>query len=192
MMSPATGAFSANRSSESRMGFERLYIAMVPMMIAAMAATMISHHSCTNSERLMTICVNAGDIGYTILLSTNRYVNWVRRKLGYDYWSLSAYLKYKVKNAVAHIGKFEESIAHYAAERDADGVICGHIHHPEMREINGILYVNDGDWVESCTALVEHQDGRLELLRWIEPLESRQAAGLDVESLNTRPAALAA
>lgn len=125
----------------------------------------------------------AGDWAYRVALVANVYYNWARKKLGYDYWSLSAYLKYKVKNAVAHIGKFEESVAGYARDRGADGVVCGHIHHPEMRVVDGILYVNDGDWVESCTALVEHEDGRLQLLRWMVPLATRQAAGQDIERL---------
>ncbi|MCA8928636.1 MAG: UDP-2,3-diacylglucosamine diphosphatase [Alphaproteobacteria bacterium] len=111
-----------------------------------------------------------GDWAYRLALVANVYFNAVRRALGYDYWSLSAYLKYKVKNAVAHIGRFEASAAQYARERGADGVVCGHIHHPEMRDVNGTLYANDGDWVESCTALVEHEDGRLELLHWRAPL----------------------
>jgi UDP-2,3-diacylglucosamine pyrophosphatase LpxH len=133
-----------------------------------------------------------GDWAYRFALVINVWYNWFRRRLGYNYWSLSAYLKYKVKNAVAHIGKFETSIAEYASKRGADGVVCGHIHHPEMREIRGVLYVNDGDWVESCTALVEHDDGRLELLRWIVPLAQRRAEGLEVEQLSTKPLAAAA
>jgi UDP-2,3-diacylglucosamine pyrophosphatase LpxH len=124
-----------------------------------------------------------GDWAYRVAIVINIYYNWVRRKLGYRYWSLSAYLKYKVKNAVAQIGRFEDSVASYARKYGADGVVCGHIHHPEMRDINGILYANDGDWVESCTALVEHHDGRLELVRWLTPLAERQAEGLDVERL---------
>ncbi|HKK31415.1 MAG TPA: UDP-2,3-diacylglucosamine diphosphatase [Alphaproteobacteria bacterium] len=124
-----------------------------------------------------------GDWAYRVALFVNVYYNVARKKMGYGYWSLSAYLKYKVKNAVAHIGKFEESVAALAQERGADGVVCGHIHHPEMREVGGILYVNDGDWVESCTALVEHHDGRLELLRWMAPLADRRARGLEIEQL---------
>jgi UDP-2,3-diacylglucosamine pyrophosphatase LpxH len=124
-----------------------------------------------------------GDWAYRLAMVINIYYNWVRRKLGYRYWSLSAYLKYKVKNAVAQIGRFEDSVASYARKYGADGVVCGHIHHPEMRDINGILYANDGDWVESCTALVEHHDGRLELVRWLTPLAECQAEGLDVERL---------
>lgn len=124
-----------------------------------------------------------GDRAYRAAIMLNTYYNWARRLMGFGYWSLSAYLKYKVKNAVAHIGKFEASIADYARKHGADGVVCGHIHHPEMRDIDGILYANDGDWVESCTALVEHHDGRLELVRWLTPWAERQAEGLDVERL---------
>lgn len=124
-----------------------------------------------------------GDRAYRIALAANVYFNWFRKRLGYDYWSLSAYLKYKVKNAVAHIGRFEQSVADYARARGADGVVCGHIHHPEVRDVDGVLYANDGDWVESCTALVEHEDGRLELLRWLAPLAARQAVGLEIERL---------
>jgi len=124
-----------------------------------------------------------GDWAYRAAMVLNVFYNVARKKLGYGYWSLSAYLKYKVKNAVAHIGKFEESVAALARERGADGVVCGHIHHPEVRYIDGILYANDGDWVESCTALVEHEDGRLELLRWTAPLMERRASGLDIERI---------
>jgi UDP-2,3-diacylglucosamine pyrophosphatase LpxH len=109
-----------------------------------------------------------GDWAYTILLSTNHYFNQVRRWLNLPYWSLSAFLKQKVKNAVEFISKFEEAVAHEAKQRGVDGVICGHIHHAEMREINGILYCNDGDWVESCTALVEHANGRMEIIQWTD------------------------
>jgi UDP-2,3-diacylglucosamine pyrophosphatase LpxH len=124
-----------------------------------------------------------GDWAYRAAMVFNVFFNLARKRLGYRYWSLSAYLKYKVKNAVAAIGKFEESVAELARARGADGVVCGHIHHPEVRDIDGILYANDGDWVESCTALVEHEDGRLELLRWTIPLAERHAAGQEVESI---------
>ena len=85
-----------------------------------------------------------------------------------SYWSLSAFLKQRVKNAVEYISRFEEAVAEAAAKRGVDGVVCDHIHHAEIREIAGVTYCNDGDWVESCTALVEHADGRLEILRWVE------------------------
>jgi len=93
--------------------------------------------------------------------------------LGYQYWSLSAYLKHRVKNAMQYIGSFADAVANEANRRGVDGVVCGHIHHAEIREMNGVLYCNDGDWVESCTALVEHSDGRLELVDWIEQWRSR-------------------
>ena len=88
--------------------------------------------------------------------------------LGYEYWSLSAFLKPKVKNAVQYIGSFADALANEARSRDFDGVICGHIHHAEIRDLGGILYCNDGDWVESCTALVEHFDGPLAIVTWAE------------------------
>jgi UDP-2,3-diacylglucosamine pyrophosphatase LpxH len=105
---------------------------------------------------------------YDLLLGLNRRCNAVRRGLGLSYWSLAAFLKHKVKNAVNYIGNFEQAVAQEARRRGVDGMICGHIHHAEMRPIGGILYCNCGDWVESCTALVEHHDGRLELLRWTD------------------------
>ncbi len=107
-----------------------------------------------------------GDGAYTAALVINRWFNAVRRRLGYPYWSLSAWLKRQVKEAVKAIDRFETALAGEARRRGLDGVVCGHIHHAEMREVNGVLYLNDGDWVESCTALVEHHDGRLELIDW--------------------------
>lgn len=108
---------------------------------------------------------------YDLLLSLNHRVNWVRRALGRDYWSLAAYLKHRIKQAVSYIGNFEEALAAEARRRGADGIVCGHIHHAEIRDIGGVTYCNCGDWVESCTALVEHHDGRLGLLRWTEGLQ---------------------
>jgi UDP-2,3-diacylglucosamine pyrophosphatase LpxH len=108
-----------------------------------------------------------GDGAYTAALTLNRYFNTVRRRLGYPYWSLSQYLKLKVKNAVQYIGSYAEAVTDEARRRGFDGVVCGHIHHAEISERDGILYCNDGDWVESCTALVEHFDGRLEIIDWI-------------------------
>ena len=107
-----------------------------------------------------------GDRAYTAALVLNRYFNAIRRRLGHPYWSLSAWLKRRVKNAVKAIDRFEHALASEARRRGFDGVVCGHIHHAEMREVGGVLYLNDGDWVESCTALVEHEDGRLELIDW--------------------------
>jgi UDP-2,3-diacylglucosamine pyrophosphatase LpxH len=108
----------------------------------------------------------AGDLAYRIVLTLNTHVNRLRRRLGFGYWSLSAFLKSKVKNALHFIDSFERAVADEAHRRGVDGVICGHIHKAEMRDIRGVAYINDGDWVESCTALVEHPDGRLEILEW--------------------------
>lgn len=105
-----------------------------------------------------------GDNLYEFTLKLNRYLNHLRAKFGLPYWSLSAYLKHKVKKALNYVTDFEVAVANEARKRGHQGVVCGHIHRAEMRDINGILYCNDGDWVESRTALVEHHDGRLELL----------------------------
>jgi len=107
-----------------------------------------------------------GDWAYTTALVLNRWFNALRRRLGYPYWSLSVWLKRQVKEAVKAIDRFEDALAAEARRRGFDGVVCGHIHHAEMRDVGGVLYINDGDWVESCTALVEHHDGRLELIDW--------------------------
>ena len=112
-----------------------------------------------------------GDWSYRSLIRLNTGWNRLRRRMGLGYWSLSAFVKLRVKNAVQFIDHFEETVADAARRRGVDGVICGHIHHAEMRAIDGVLYVNDGDWVESCTAVVEHHDGRLEIVEW-----ARQAA----------------
>jgi UDP-2,3-diacylglucosamine pyrophosphatase LpxH len=109
-----------------------------------------------------------GDGAYTAALAVNTVVNVVRRRLGLTYWSLSAWAKLKVKNAVNFISDFETFLAAEARKQGADGVVCGHIHHAADRDIGGVRYVNTGDWVESCTAVVEHYDGRLELVRWTE------------------------
>ena len=106
----------------------------------------------------------AGDMAYEVILKVNRRFNVLRAHLGLPYWSLSKYLKLKVKRAVSYVSDFETAVAHEARRRGLDGVVCGHIHHAEMRQIEGVLYCNDGDWVESLTALVEHHDGRLEIL----------------------------
>ena len=107
-----------------------------------------------------------GDKAYDIVLALNNKFNWIRRRMGFGYFSLSQFLKHKVKKAVDFIFKFEENLAAYCKKRGFDGVICGHIHHAEIKEINGVTYMNDGDWVESCTALVEHHDGKWEIITW--------------------------
>jgi UDP-2,3-diacylglucosamine pyrophosphatase LpxH len=117
-----------------------------------------------------------GDWAYGLALKLNTVFNAGRRALGLPYWSLSAWLKHKVKNAVEYIGCFEAAVAAEARRRGVDGVVCGHIHHAEIREIDGVLYCNDGDWVESCTALVEDRSGRMSILRWAEERQRRPVA----------------
>ena len=107
-----------------------------------------------------------GDRAYGMALRWNDLLFAVRKRLGLPYWSLSSWLKHKVKNAVEYISRFEEIVAREAKLRGVDGVVCGHIHHAEIRRIGDVLYLNDGDWVESCSALVEDGRGHLEILRW--------------------------
>lgn len=115
-----------------------------------------------------------GDRGYALALWMNWPLNFVRRRLGLGYWSLSSYLKLRVKSAVNFIGDFEVSLSEEAARRHVDGVICGHIHHAASRDMNGVHYVNTGDWVESCTAVVENEKGELELIRWLDIVRERE------------------
>ena len=107
-----------------------------------------------------------GDRAYDFVLYLNSKFNWIRHQLGFGYWSLSQYLKHRVKKAVDFMFQFERNLAGYCKKRGYDGVICGHIHHAEIKEIDGVMYMNDGDWVESCTALVEHHSGRWEIVTW--------------------------
>ncbi|MCU0761759.1 MAG: UDP-2,3-diacylglucosamine diphosphatase [Hydrogenophaga sp.] len=111
-----------------------------------------------------------GDNLYEFTLRLNRHLNSLRARLGLPYWSLSQYLKHKVKTAVNYVSDFEGAVASEARRQGYHGVVCGHIHRPEMRLIGDTLYCNDGDWVESLSALVEHADGRLELVHWAHPL----------------------
>ena len=114
-----------------------------------------------------------GDHAYDAVLALNTVMNGMRRMLGMRYWSLSSYLKVKVKNAVQFISDFEEAVVREADRCNVEGVICGHIHHAEMKKIGDIQYMNDGDWVESCTALVEHHDGRWEIIHWADIVGNR-------------------
>jgi UDP-2,3-diacylglucosamine pyrophosphatase LpxH len=107
-----------------------------------------------------------GDALYIFTLKLNQWFNHVRAKAGLPYWSLSQFLKHRVKNAVSYVTRFEEALAQEARRRGFAGVVCGHIHKAEIRDIGGILYCNDGDWVESLTALVETMDGELKIIDW--------------------------
>jgi UDP-2,3-diacylglucosamine pyrophosphatase LpxH len=125
-----------------------------------------------HGHELDTVVQNAkwlaylGDTGYQFLLSLNPAINFVRRRFGLGYWSLSAYAKKRVKDAVGFIGRFEEEIVRYAQEFSVNAVLCGHIHSASIRQIGSITYYNCGDWVESCTALVEQHEGALELVSY--------------------------
>jgi UDP-2,3-diacylglucosamine pyrophosphatase LpxH len=107
-----------------------------------------------------------GDRAYDFILTLNGKFNWFRHKLGLGYWSLSQFLKRRVKKAVDFIFQFEKNISAYCKKRGFDGVICGHIHHAEIKLIDDVIYMNDGDWVESMTALVEHHNGKWEIITW--------------------------
>jgi UDP-2,3-diacylglucosamine pyrophosphatase LpxH len=114
-----------------------------------------------------------GDVGYQFLLSLNPLINFFRRRFGLGYWSLSAYAKKRVKDAVSFIGRFEEEVVRYAVNHKVDAVLCGHIHSAAIRKIGATTYYNCGDWVESCTALIEHLDGGIELIKY-DPLVRRE------------------
>ena len=134
-----------------------------------------------------------GDRAYRFTLHLNTWVNRIRRRLGHGYWSLSAYLKQRVKVAVSTIDDFERAVREEAQRRGFDGVVCGHIHKAEVREADGFVYCNDGDWVESCTALVEDEDGRLEIVDWAREREdwlAREAAAAARTVAETRASAL--
>jgi len=123
---------------------------------------------------------HVGDNLYELTLRLNRYLGHLRSALGLPYWSLSAYLKHKVKSALNYVTAFEDALANEATRRGYQGVVCGHIHRAQIRDIQGVLYCNDGDWVESRSAMVEHFDGRLELILWDpETMEDPAQALLD-------------
>jgi UDP-2,3-diacylglucosamine pyrophosphatase LpxH len=123
-----------------------------------------------------------GDKGYDLLVRLNGILSWLRRRLGIaGYWSLAGYAKRRIKTAVTFITDFEKSVAHAVRERGLDGVICGHIHVAAMRDVDGVAYLNCGDWVDSCTAIVEHHDGRLELIEW----KDEMAGGDGIDAVGT-------
>ncbi|MDA1075732.1 MAG: UDP-2,3-diacylglucosamine diphosphatase [Proteobacteria bacterium] len=109
-----------------------------------------------------------GDIGYSFLLRANHWVHLLRRQFGYEYWSLSGWLKYRVKRAVNYISEYEAGLSRHCSKAGYDGVICGHIHHAEITSMNDVVYMNCGDWVESCTALVEDHEGQFSIVHWSE------------------------
>jgi UDP-2,3-diacylglucosamine pyrophosphatase LpxH len=125
---------------------------------------------------------------YDWLLKANYVVHGVRRRCNLPYWSLAGFLKHKVKNAVQFISNFEQVVAYETARLGVDGVVCGHIHRPEITKLNNVVYCNCGDWVESCSALVEHHDGSLELLRWADTVATlKRTRALRRERLTLYP-----
>ena len=127
-----------------------------------------------------------GDWAYEFALFSNFWFNKARRALGFPYWSFSAWAKLKVKDAVNFIGSFEKTLVDEARKQGADGVVCGHIHHAIIRDIGGLTYVNTGDFVESCTAVAEHEDGRLEILNWQTSFAEQAEIQRKAEALGPR------
>lgn len=117
-----------------------------------------------------------GDRGYEMAMWANWPLNFVRRRMGLGYWSISSYLKQRVKSAVNFIGEFEDKLAGAADRKGVDGIICGHIHHAASRQINDVHYLNCGDWVESCTAIGETYEGEFKLIRWLDVIAERKEA----------------
>ncbi|HMF45624.1 MAG TPA: UDP-2,3-diacylglucosamine diphosphatase [Candidatus Udaeobacter sp.] len=128
----------------------------------------------------------AGDVGYQFLLSLNPLINFVRRRFGLGYWSLSAYAKRTVKDAVSFIGKFEAAVAHYAERYHVDAVLCGHIHSAAIREFGTVAYYNCGDWVESCTALVEDDHGMISLVDYHSHAADGRAVASGIDSMRSK------
>lgn len=130
-----------------------------------------------------------GDRAYAGLLFLNRWYNHYRSWRGNHYWSLAGYLKTRVDGASRAIARYRALVAGYARERGVDGVVCGHIHHPELCHIDGVLYCNDGDWVENCSALTESHQGELSLVYWTSTMAGRSAPAAATDAENTRKAA---
>ncbi|RXK55547.1 UDP-2,3-diacylglucosamine diphosphatase [Oleiharenicola lentus] len=147
------------------MQFDRLSLVEDHILESASGRYLVLHGDVFDGVvKNMVFLAHLGDMGYALLLRLNRTYNWFRRLRGKDYFSLSAAIKARVKQAVSFVGKFEEQVAALARERGCTGVICGHIHTAADKMIGGIHYLNSGDWVESLTAIVEHHDGRFELI----------------------------
>jgi UDP-2,3-diacylglucosamine pyrophosphatase LpxH len=145
----------------------------------------------TNLTRYHRWLAVLGDHAYAFAVRLNILLSWARRRLGIaGYWSLAGYAKRRVKKALNFIWDFEASVARHARERGMNGVICGHIHAAAIREVDGIRYLNCGDWVDSCTGIVEHLDGRMELVHWAQGPASpaRREPERSAESATSRPA----
>lgn len=119
-----------------------------------------------------TWLAHLGSWAYDVSIDIGRIISKIRQKFDLPHWSLSSYLKYKVKESVSFIGNYEETLSNYVRSKNLDGIVCGHIHHANIRDIDGITYMNCGDWVESCTALVEHLDGTFEIIYWRDHVDT--------------------
>ncbi len=173
------------------------------MSIEGVSIELRAIHECADGRRLLVLHGDEFDtvvqcsrfvsmLGhrmYAGLIRTNHWVNRVRQAFNRPYWSLAAHLKHRVKNAMQYIANYEEALVHEAEQAGVDGLVCGHIHHAEVNHSRGVLYCNDGDWVESCTALVESYAGELELLRWIESREALLGAADTDNARRARQAA---
>lgn len=126
-----------------------------------------------------------GDIAYSLLLFVNRWFNHIRSWRKGHYWSLAGYIKKRVKGANKAIQRYKQATIKHAKDMQLDGVICGHIHHPESDIVNGIHYLNDGDWIENCSALVEDENGRLSLLDWLAYTKQTRVSELDLQSIDS-------
>ncbi len=131
-----------------------------------------------------------GDKGYDLLLFVNRWYNYIRCKMGFRYWSLAGHIKSKIKGANKAMQRFRQACVNYAKTQGADGVVCGHIHHAEISELDGVTYCNDGDWIENCSALTEDSQGQLSIVTWAEVRQpDRLYAVTDIRDLADRKAA---
>ena len=126
-----------------------------------------------------------GSVAYDYLLLISAFISHIRNKFNLPHWSLSNFLKYKVKNAVSYISSYEKAVSHTAEKEGVDGIVCGHIHHAEISMINEVKYMNCGDWVESCTALVETHDGEIQLIKWSDVYENLLKENNPVVKLRT-------
>ncbi len=155
------------------------------LSIGNMTIARQARHTCANGKELLIlhgdqfdqdVCFGklhnwVGDKAYSTLLFVNRWVNYTRIKMGRNYWSLSGYIKSRVSGATNAIERYKQAALSFAQRHQADGIVCGHIHHPEISTDKNIHYFNTGDWVENCSALVENSDGSMELIYWAQVKE---------------------
>lgn len=181
------------------MQFERIQLVEDCVLETARGRYLVLHGDVFDGViKNMPFLAHVGDMGYALLLRLNRVYNWWRQVRGKEYFSLSQAIKARVKQAVSFVGKFEDQVAALARSRGCAGVICGHIHTPADKQIDGVHYLNSGDWVETMSAIVEHEDGRFELIYFKDflaqfPMPQAEAAGDESDAAELPgPLALAA